>query len=92
MVIDDAHWADAPSLRFLAFAYLPRRAPPGAHRRDAARRQHNADLRCRMTVLSRGGVASSADESRVAACGAILGGEPDPVRRSLPAGDSCVSL
>ena len=35
LVVDDAHWADAASLRYLAFLLAPRRAGRHARRRDA---------------------------------------------------------
>jgi len=84
MVIDDAHWADAPSLRFLAFlltrleelpialivATRPREAGTDADLLAAVVTDPSAEV-VRIPPLTRAAVARLVE--------AALGGEPDPV-------------
>ena len=83
MVIDDAHWADAPSLRFLSFlltrleelrlalivATRPREAGTDADLLAAVMTDPSAEV-VRIPPLTRAAVARLVE--------AILGGEPDP--------------
>jgi DNA-binding CsgD family transcriptional regulator len=83
MVIDDAHWADAPSLRFLAFlltrldelpvalivATRPREAGTDADLLAAVITDHSAEV-VRIPPLTRAAVAQLVEST--------LGAEPDP--------------
>ena len=83
MVIDDAHWADAPSLRFLAFlltrldelpmalivATRPREAGTDADLLAAVMTDQSAEV-VRIPPLTRAAVARLVEST--------LGGEPDP--------------
>ena len=83
MVIDDAHWADAPSLRFLAFlltrldelpmalivATRPREAGTDADLLAAVMTDHSAEV-VRIPPLTRAAVARLVEST--------LGAEPDP--------------